>query len=285
MASRIKYNYSLFDNNTDPELAVIYNVSRQAINYQRRKRNSDKNSAQIQYEKNTLRINNLILEYIKSHINNVNVAEFKKLNKSNSIGKSTKSSQRSQLINRERFLKVAEDNAINIQFVTRHHDESSHGMCCYKKCNCQIGKLASNIRGKFKRYEKYKRTSFKVIDYLANKYIEIYKKISILCKPGKNKLINDFYTKILNEVDLIKNENIETYDEFLKIPIEVCADFNKNELTPLILDGFSLENAEIILIKSALEKFITRKEAANALGISEHSLYRRLIKHNLTIKY
>lgn len=55
----------------------------------------------------------------------------------------------------------------------------------------------------------------------------------------------------------------------------------QSKYSAAILDSYSLDECFIKLIKSALEKFSMKKDAAEALGITVHSLNRKIIKYKI----
>lgn len=204
MTSKIKYDHSLFETKTNKQLANLYGVTKQAIVFQRNRYRPDTDSAQIAYIQATNIIDDKILNYIKENTNCINVAEFKRLNKLSRTGKHKKATKRIQIITRERFLKIAKNNGIEIKFIMMRYKENEHGMHCYGKCECDIGKFAIAIRSKYSKFvnKKYKNISYFVLNHMANKYISTYKKIKL---TENSMLLTEFYVKIFNDI----NECIE----------------------------------------------------------------------------
>lgn len=204
MLNKIKYDYSLFETKTNKQLANLYGVTKQAIIFQRNKYRPDTDSAQIAYTQATNIIDDKILSYIKQNVNCINIAEFKRINKLSCAGKH-------KIITRERFLKIAKANSIKIKFVMMRYAEYEHGIHCYGKCKCDIRKFAVAVRSKYLKLvnKKYKNISFAILNYIANKYVSIYKKI----KLASNSLLAKFYVKLFIEInEYVENglpENIE----------------------------------------------------------------------------
>lgn len=215
------YDYILFETLTNAQLAEIYNVSKQCISLQRKKHAPHTDSLQILFEQNIHRIDDKILDYIKTNSSNVNILEFKKINSIFTSGKTFRKSGRIHFINRERFLRIANENDIKINFVQKYYPNNEHGMHCIKKCKCVISRLANSIRNKAQKSKisKYKNLSFKIINFIANKYISLYNEINPFKNRGRTKLVMNFYVKIFEEIDKlldIKNLSEDLFEYSLK---------------------------------------------------------------------
>lgn len=79
---------------------------------------------------------------------------------------------------------------------------------------------------------------------------------------------------------------VGNYDDFLglskeeKQKVEATAQIQSPKQI-LILDSYNIEEAFNKLIKLALTKCLTKKEAADLLGISHRTLNRKIVKYNL----
>lgn len=94
------------------------------------------------------------------------------------------------------------------------------------------------------------------------------------------------FLKLSKEEEQKIEKRIE--DHRTNIETQKSHDINANRFkySAAILDSYSLDECFIKLIKSALEKFSMKKDAAEALGITVHSLKRKIIKYgiNYTLK-
>lgn len=202
---RTDYDYSLFETHTDIQLTKIYNVSRQNISLQRKNYAPHTNTLDIAFIQKTKIIDDLILKYIQSHSDNISIKEFGLLHK---ICVSTRSienkNKRFQIINKNRFIRIANENKIEINFANRKYKLNEQNSD--NKYNYDASKFADNIRKQGIKHKQYKKLSFKIINYLANKYLELYKEFRLLRSRGKIKVIIDFYSEIFKEIDeIVKN--------------------------------------------------------------------------------
>lgn len=197
------YDFSLFENHTDKQLSKLYNVTKQSISLLRLRYVSHTNSLNIAFKQNTDRINSLILEYIKTNPKNICILKFRKLY--NISANSVREKHQTQIINKNRFLKIALENGIEINF-SREKSKYDHGLHCFKKnCKCNIRKLANGIRHKLRKstITKYKKLSFDIINALANKYVNLYLELVVMRRKGRVKVLENFYVDLFKEIDEI----------------------------------------------------------------------------------
>lgn len=200
------YDYSLFENHTDKQLADIYKVSLQRIAFLRNRHASHTNSHDIVFNQNTKRIDDLILCYIKNNPTSILIDDFRKINLISKKASPNVTSKRLQCINKKRFQKIANENDIKITFKHIQYNSNEHGNHCgHNKCKCDIYKLAKAIRVKTSKSKKYNRLPIKLIDYFANKYVNVYRELNPFRKTGCSKILSNFYSEIFKEIDEILN--------------------------------------------------------------------------------
>lgn len=158
------YDFSLLENLNDSDFSTKYNISTERARQFRQKYAPETKSKKIKSitnkEKNQ-KIDLHILEFITNNISPVNIKKFCiKYNHSNRI------------VTKERFLKIAKENNIEIIFIGQKIYDHGYD-CTRKKCKCDIGRLASAIRARYER----NKISLKASnwDYFANEFIEEYK--------------------------------------------------------------------------------------------------------------
>lgn len=156
------YDFNLFKTLNNTKFADKYNISKERARQLRME--FAKETYISQTEKAIQKLHKLILNYIQNNPNEIYLKDF---------CNNYKISYRTNL--KENITKVAEKNNIKISF-GKHGKNCSkyeHGnKCNRKKCKCEIGILANNIRMHF--YVRKIKITTKIIDYWANEYLDFY---------------------------------------------------------------------------------------------------------------
>lgn len=161
-------DFKLFETLSDVKFAKLYGISSERARQLREKHAPHT----ILEKRRRLRIENIdaqILQYIKEHNDKIRLVKFCE---DANICRSNKFNLRAK------FVKIAKENNIKLNLSPYRLRPSGiiqlHGANCgRKKCYCDIGKLATNIRCSCA--QKGYSLNASLIDELANKYINTYK--------------------------------------------------------------------------------------------------------------
>lgn len=201
-----KYDEKLFENHTNEQLKIIYNVTKQRISQVRAKFFPHTNSEKIAYIQRVETVDTKILEYIKKYSNRVNISEFRKISsiKIGSAFGTTKNTTYTQILNKERFLKIAEKNGIKIHFYSeKSYERHKHGLHCRVRngCVCEIHKFAYCIYSKIRarRYRQRSKVPTIVIDAIANEFYPLYNELNPTRKRSRT-LVHDFYVNLFKQL-------------------------------------------------------------------------------------
>lgn len=98
-------------------------------------------------------------------------------------------------------------------------------------------------------------------------------------KSEISKLRDDLYQILLSER---RPKSLPYYSEVIPRPPEIYSSENENEHEETDFEDKTLEELERIMINRALEKFNgSKRKAAQSLGISERTLYRKIKEYDL----
>lgn len=182
-----KYDFKLFETTSDVDFAKKYNISRERARQLRKQYapNTKTMGFENRSQKIQKQIDQNILEYIRQN-SEIDIMRF------SSIYGHTH-------IQRERFIRIAKENNIDIMFSCARYDVKDHGYQCFRRsCNCEIFKLATTLRAYF--FGRDMKVSVSVINYIANTLIDFY-------KDDNSRYHKEFYDHVIENLTKLKRES------------------------------------------------------------------------------